>query len=111
MILEATHTFKIQDSNMFCKQCCPPAVQFKRCYEDNKVDKFYVYNAVPQFSFLSVAAGIFFSLLCLVRLLFFSSFSPFSALLNNAVIKLAYLRLHFHLLLESVKRNQSKLCF
>lgn len=59
MILEATHTFKIQDSNMFCKQCCPPAVQFKRCYEDNKVDKFYVYNAVPQFSFLSVAAGIF----------------------------------------------------
>lgn len=71
MILEATHTFKIQDSNMFCKECCPPAVQFKRCYEDNKVDKFYVYNAVPQFSFLSVAAGIFFSSMsCQIAFLF-----------------------------------------
>lgn len=28
--------------------------KFKCFYEDDKVDKFYVYNAGPQFSFLSV---------------------------------------------------------
>lgn len=56
---------------MFCKQCCPPPIKFKWCYEDDKVDKFYVYNAVPQFSFLSVAAGIFFfSMPCQIAFLF-----------------------------------------
>lgn len=56
MSLEAKHTFKIQESNMFCKNALP-ILKFKCCYEDDKVDKFYVYNEVPQFSFLSVNAS------------------------------------------------------